>query len=252
MFGDMENLKIQSVICAPASRCRRYENRSSHALVLRPDGESRYDFDGNHMTLGAGDMLFIPKGSCYTVRRVGEREQSYCLINFDADIPMARPMVYHLDGVIATLTICAQLQKMRVLTTVAERYRVTALFYQLVAAACESLERKVNVHDRMGMLAPAMAALQESVLDSRLRISLLPTLCGMSDTYFRSLFTACYGVTPKKYVLEKRLAHAKALLDSGEYDSISQAAQLSGFEDALYFSKVFKKRYGYPPSRNIK
>ena len=252
MFSHMENLKIQSVICAPASQCRRYENRASHALVLRPDGESRYDFDGTYMTLGAGDMLFIPKGSSYTVRRVGEREQMYWLINFDADIPQGKPTVFSLGGQLDTDRICAQLRKMRVLTTDGERYRVTALFYELLAGACESHGRKSATDTRMQLLMPALTVLQESVFDPQLRISRLPGLCGMSDTYFRALFMACYGVTPKKYVLGRRLTHAKNLLDSGEYDSITQAAQLSGFEDPLYFSKVFKKHYGYPPSRRMK
>ncbi len=251
MFKYMENLKIQSVICAPASICRRYENRPSHALVLRPDGESDYDFDGVHMTLGAGDMLFIPKGSCFTVRRVRDREQIYCLINFDADIPEMKPAVFPISGSIDTDNVCARLQKMRVLNTRAEHYRLTALFFELLACASESHGREAATDARMRQLAPAMDLLQKSLFDPQLRISQLPGLCGMSDTYFRTLFVERYGVTPKKYVLSRRLAHAKSLLDNGEFDSIAQAAGLSGFDDPLYFSKVFKKHYGYPPTKNM-
>ncbi len=249
MFANMENLKIQSVICAPASVCRRYENRPSHALVLRPDGESRYDFDGVYLTLAAGDMLFVPKGSCYTVRRVGEQEQTYCLINFDADIPNARPMVFSMGGHLDNRQVCGRLRTLRLLTSAAERYRLTALFYEIIACACEPDGRVRQSSGKLRQLAPAVELLRKSVFDPELRISALPSLCGMSDTYFRSLFVQCFGVTPKKYVLGRRLAHAKSLLDNGEYDSIAQAAQLSGFDDPLYFSKVFKKRYGYPPTQ---
>lgn len=250
MFSHMENLKIKSVICAPASVCRRYEHRPSHALVLRPDGESRYDFDGRHMTLGAGEMLFVPKGSCYTVRRVGEREQEYCLINFEADIPEGRPTVFSVGGQLDTDRVCCQLRGMRVINTEAERYRLTALFYTLIACACEPEGHLRQSEIRSRQLAPAMTLLRSTIFDPELRISRLPELCGMSDTHFRALFVEAFGVTPKKYVLARRLAHAKALLDNGEYDSIAQAAQLSGFEDPLYFSKAFKARYGYPPTRN--
>ncbi len=246
----MENLKIESVICAPASLCRRYENRQSHALVLRPDGGSRYDFDGIHMTLGAGDMLFIPKGTSYTVRRVGQQPQEYCLINFNADIPRGKPTVFPISEQISTDSICARLRQLRVITTQTERYRLMALFFELIACACQSHGREASTDARMRLLAPAMTVLQKSVFDPELRISQLPGLCGMSDTYFRALFVDCYGVTPKKYILGRRLAHAKALLDNGEYDSITQAARLSGFEDPLYFSKVFKNHYGYPPTKS--
>ena len=43
-----------------------------------------------------------------------------------------------------------------------------------------------------------------------------------------------------------RIAYARDLLGSGEY-SVTDAAMLSGFNDAAYFSREFKKEVGVSP-----
>ena len=97
-------------------------------------------------------------------------------------------------------------------------------------------------------LEPALKFLEKHIFDPDLKIGKLHDLCGISDTYFRQLFLARFGISPKKYVIKRRLAQAKAISDSGEYDTIGEVAMMTGFEDALYFSKAFRNKYGYPPS----
>ena len=46
-----------------------HRNRSSHGLALNIGGEKHYTFDnGRSITLRDGDMIYLPKGSNYTVR----------------------------------------------------------------------------------------------------------------------------------------------------------------------------------------
>ena len=49
-----------------------------------------------------------------------------------------------------------------------------------------------------------------------------------------------------EYIRSVRLAHACRLLEEGTL-SVSQVAEASGFRDALYFSRVFKKIVGLSP-----
>lgn len=248
MLSDMENLEIESVIRAPSSLHRRYENRPSHALVLKLGGPTRYFFADRTLVLGVGELLFLPRGSCYTVQRMDARESEYCLINFRGDILDPKPRLVTLPARLDAAQICRELTELRICHTAADRYRRLALFYTLAACMCRE-ETAARQHDIRGRLAPALAYLKTHMFDPELRIEMLHTSCGMSDTCFRKLFSGCFGVNPKKYILDQRLRHAKTLLDNGEYDSISQAALLSGFSDPLYFSKVFKEHFGYPPSR---
>ena len=67
----------------------------------------------------------------------------------------------------------------------------------------------------------------------------------------RKSFEKRYGVSPLKYLKLVRLENARSLLESGLY-SVCEAAELSGFTDAKYFSREFSRHYGKSPSSFIK
>lgn len=64
------------------------------------------------------------------------------------------------------------------------------------------------------------------------------------------MFKKKFNVTFTAYLTELRLNNAINLINSG-FTSIKEIAQLSGFSDALYFSKIFKKNTGLPPIKFI-
>ena len=70
---------------------------------------------------------------------------------------------------------------------------------------------------------------------------------GVDRYYICVLFKERLGVSPVEYLTSKRIDIAKSLLSSG--NSVSETARLCGFENAYYFSKVFKKSVGVPPSK---
>ena len=72
--------------------------------------------------------------------------------------------------------------------------------------------------------------------------------------YLRKLFKKEMGVTPLEYMIRLRMKKAEAMLTAmwtNEY-SISEIAEQCGFDDALYFSRVFKKNFGCSPSKFAK
>ena len=73
-------------------------------------------------------------------------------------------------------------------------------------------------------------------------------LCGISETYFRTLFKKVVGVSPLKYINDRKISRAKELISSKMY-SIREVAQLAGFHDEAYFSREFKKATGVCPSK---
>jgi AraC-like DNA-binding protein len=64
---------------------------------------------------------------------------------------------------------------------------------------------------------------------------------------FKRDFQKEYATTPGKWLLEKRLTHAKHLLaNTGK--SIGEVAFESGFESTSHFSRSFKERFGIAPT----
>lgn len=65
------------------------------------------------------------------------------------------------------------------------------------------------------------------------------------------MFKQATGKTIFNYLNELRIVKAKKLLENGLH-SISDVAEMTGFNDAYYFSKVFKKYAGTTPGRYSK
>jgi len=71
---------------------------------------------------------------------------------------------------------------------------------------------------------------------------------GLTSRRFNDLYKSNFNTTPNRYLTLKKLSYAKELLEAGSF-SVSQTADLCGFSDVYYFSKVFKKEYGVCPSK---
>lgn len=69
---------------------------------------------------------------------------------------------------------------------------------------------------------------------------------GISKSYFSHTFRKRMGVSPVQYLNTQRIEKAKEFLLSNSM-SISTIARLVGFDDPLYFSRVFKKHTGIAP-----
>lgn len=67
--------------------------------------------------------------------------------------------------------------------------------------------------------------------------------------YLRKLFKKEVGVTPLEYLTRVRMKKAETMLSAMSNDySVAEVARLCGYDDALYFSRVFKKSLGCAPS----
>ena len=71
----------------------------------------------------------------------------------------------------------------------------------------------------------------------------------LSPFYISKIFKSETGDTPIRHLINIRLEKAKELLEQGYDGSIQEIAALVGYDDAYHFSKLFKKRFGVPPSQ---
>lgn len=62
-------------------------------------------------------------------------------------------------------------------------------------------------------------------------------------------FRALYGTSPHRYLVQRRIDHACALIAEGE--ACAQAALMSGFSDQSHFLRHFRKTHGMTPRRWI-
>jgi len=94
--------------------------------------------------------------------------------------------------------------------------------------------------------APSVAEVMEANFRFNLSLEEYARLCHRSLSSFKREFQTLFQTPPGKWLLQKRLEYAAALLRSTQRN-ITEVAYDSGFEDVSHFSRVFKERFTMSP-----
>jgi AraC family transcriptional regulator of arabinose operon len=121
----------------------------------------------------------------------------------------------------------------------------------------------LNVLEELLLICDAWnPANRNSRLDDRIRTALqylcdhatekitLPDLaraCGLSPSRLSHLFKEQVGETPLQYLEQRRMETARDLLQMTS-QPVSQIADEVGFANPFYFSRIYRRRMGHPPS----
>lgn len=85
-------------------------------------------------------------------------------------------------------------------------------------------------------------------LASPIRNADLAAVARLSKGYFTKAFKDSFALTPRAYVVQRRVQRAKELLRSTD-EMLAQIALICGFGDQAHFSNVFKREAGMTPMR---
>lgn len=70
---------------------------------------------------------------------------------------------------------------------------------------------------------------------------------GMSVSWFIRTFKQYAGTTPMQYIVALCITNAQMLLETTNYN-VAEIGNFVGYENPLYFSRIFKKQKGFSPS----
>jgi DNA-binding response OmpR family regulator len=104
-------------------------------------------------------------------------------------------------------------------------------------------------NDSRDVLKEFEMILEENILkDKSLSIKDFAKLLNISQSTLERLIKKGFGISPNKYILERKLEKADILLHSNKGISIKEVSFLFGFSSVSYFSRCYKKVYGRSPS----
>ncbi len=250
---DFINPQIVGVISGLSTAQMTVISRFSHTLIYKIDGESAYYFKDKTIRFTKDTVLYIPEGESYSFRKISNDDSPYCLINFHLDTnEKLSPKLFSAKNIENILLVFKKMEKIWRLSDKNDqikKYKNLSLFYTIVSSLLESEQAFYVSPDQKQKIDSAIDYLEKHLFDCDLKISDLNEICGLTAPTLNKIFIARFGVSPKKYVIRQRLMQAKTIIENGEYESINQVALSVGYDDALYFSKLFKSVYGYPPSK---
>ena len=106
-------------------------------------------------------------------------------------------------------------------------------------------EKNCAANHYAGQISSLLAQLEQHP-DKEWTLAKMAKCAGMSVANFRLCFRMLTGCAPVEYLLQLRLRKAAAMLVSSRL-SVGEIAWQTGFQDANYFSRQFRRFYGESP-----
>lgn len=229
----------------------------NYSLVFTLEGEANYKIEGhNEKLLMNKDSLYIfPPGNKRSGYATKSKPWSFIFVNFDIDFYEERNILF--DGKYFYMSECSgevekKIQKLvRTWESKNEYYKVKCriilsdiIYYLLIA----NNYGQANYHTKS--LIKVNKYIHEHFTE-QICVESLAKMAELSVSYFRKVFTEAYDMSPMKYVTKLRLEKAQDLLRGGHFN-VSETADLCGFNDVFYFSKIYKQKMGVSPSEELK
>ena len=125
-------------------------------------------------------------------------------------------------------------QNMKLLTS---KEQIRAWLSRTVTQMCTFLQcqRKLTSNG----LVRSILSIVDKEIDRDITLHTVADRLFVNSSYISRLFKQETGVSFSAYVLERKMERAKAILQEG--GKVYDAAQLVGYRDVSYFTKVFRK-----------
>lgn len=247
-----QNIQIKSLEVSyylPAGRrTAGHKNRASHGLVYNCGAEKIYIFEsGQRLSVPPNNIIYLPKGSTYTIQTEGQGD-AYA-INFEV-YPEADYEPFAVTPKNPDKYLSCFRKSESAWHSKSNGYYETGCeyLYRLLARIKAHQSPPYSASSYLARIAPAIDYIHENYTMENIEISHLASMCRISEVYLRKLFHHSFRQSPLQYIHTVKIKHAKDLLLSGEY-TVSETAELCGFNDISHFSRTFKALTGLSPSK---
>jgi len=245
------------VVEVPAARNGRLAWAGTGGLILMGEG-----LRGRWVTpLAQGEMLLICPGERVWARNAGDHVRELRLVEFTVQGEGLRQWVYGIgapaavrvpgaERMLDALAAAAPSEKAESgephLGQVAVHFRAQAVLYELMAAYLAGVHAQTAASPLLAYVEQVRTQMAAHC-EQEYNIEVLARASGVSPHRFYQVFREMTGLTPHKYLAAVRLRQALRLL-AGGFRSVAEVAHAVGYQDELYFSRVFRRELGLAPS----
>ena len=212
--------------------------RGDFGISFCIDGQITYTMGDKSFVSRQGYAVLLPQGANYSL--TGDREGRFPVINFrcegfSCDEILVLPLRDADDCLRRT-------EALRELFAQKEGHlKIFSAFYALLDAVFA--QKASTPHP----LQSVVRYIEDNLHDPALSNTRLAQRIGISEVYLRRLFWEHLGLTPKQYVLEKRLSRARELLVDTAL-SVTEVASACGFSSPYHFCRAFRQKTGTTPT----
>lgn len=201
-----------------------------------------------------GDVYLLPPGSRHCYYSDAKEPWIKTFVNFRGAVADSLASAYHMKGVVLFqdvdqeaaerfFQIYAMMQD-RNLEDAYVVFKTEILIHEIFHILGQEVKSTKGISDEMEKIKDYL----ETHVSASVTIDELSALIYRSPDYLIRHFREEFGMTPYKYFIEKKMEAAKTMLRDTTL-SVKEIGEQVGYEDAHYFSNVFRKESGMPPLR---
>ena len=221
-------------------------------------GHGWCEMEGNHHEIHPGEMLVIRPGTPHAYGSDNNRPwtiywthlngDSNLLLLAELGITKAKPVVW-LGEEPELLALFEEL-----LDVMEHGYAASRLLYasqiltHLIGLMIWVSHRSSGGNLNAAQKVAQSIAYMKQHLDQPASFATFAAMANLSESHYRSLFKNETGYAPMDYFIRLRIHKACQLLDTTGL-SVKEIARLTGYEDALYFSRAFKTVVELSPAK---
>jgi len=216
-------------------------------LVYHKNDTSVYTFGKKKYTVSGGDIVFIPRNTRYTRRLVQERVDVICvdfLLDLPEDISLS-PQIFH--NIPNADSLFKKLYKTWSVRIPGFDLGALGCLYSIYSAIVAHHSTAYFSRKHLALLEEAQKLFSENYANPEFSLKEYLKKVEIGEVYFRKLFKAFYGMPPNQYLISLRLNEAKKLLEN-DIAPINKIAEMLGFSNKCYFSRLFKEKTGFSPN----
>ena len=254
LVGSCGTYRLQTVKKLPTWRPR---GRLDYQLLYVVSGKAHFYFDDAERIVTAGHMvLFQPrqeqhyeyfgtdKTEVYWVHFTGSNVKN---ILRRYDIPLDTPVFYSGTSVIYAYLFKEMINELQTCRTGYEELLTMYLQQILILVQRIRLERRPSVNTHIQEEMEYARRYFNEHYNEQINIEEYAESRNMSVSWFQRNFKQIVNCSPMQYLLTIRMNNAASLLESTDY-SIAEISTIVGYDNPLYFSRLFKKQNRVSPS----
>lgn len=248
----LSNLSVRSIVSANRIYTQKNisttkKDRTFWGISIKVDGSTKYTCNGEETISKPQNVVILPKGASYYWKSSGGE---CLLIDFEADATADRIMSFQINDNFKIVDLFNKIESLLILKPAFYKMKSLQLLYKLLLLLLESENKKYIPSKKTEKIMPAVNYIVQHYDDSEITGEFLSSLCNISYTYFRKIFTETYGCAPMEYLNMLRMKKASQML-STDYNSIESISISVGYNSIYHFSKMFKKHFGVSPSKFV-
>lgn len=232
-----------STIYSEKNKSSQKTNRPRWALGLKTDGETIYKTKSGTYLSNKDNLIILPKGCIYKWKCI--EPGHFSAIEFECDLECDDIFSLPLKNSEKIHRLFKEIEYKHLTKKPMYKMEIIKNCYSIILEATK--EKKYIPNAKQLKIMPALEYITQN-FDKPIKNEDLAKVAGLSNVYFRKIFTDVIGTSPNAYIHKIRIDKAKEMLKS-EYSNISEIAASLGYPNIYDFSRDFKKHVGIPPSK---